>query len=174
MRFNFQNIGTALAIVISMVALIVSIQEANLLKEQQKVMVWPYLTLGTSYNNKGVEFELSNNGIGPGIVQSVEVRYKGTPYRNWDALMDAILPGHSVDYNVYRVDDFHNDVVKAGDAYRVFYLPWNEETRKMAETIPQWNYKICYCSVIGDCWENVNGEIRAVDKEIRYEVEFEN
>ena len=42
---RFQTIGTIMALVISVIAMITSVYEANILKSQQTSMVWPYLHL---------------------------------------------------------------------------------------------------------------------------------
>ncbi len=70
---TFQNIGTLLALLISVLALVVSIYEANLLKVQQTALVWPYLTVSPNYNAQRFSFIAENNGTGPAVIKSVEV-----------------------------------------------------------------------------------------------------
>ena len=172
--FSFQNIGTSLALVISVSALIVSIIETNILKEQQKVTVWPYLNIGATYNSDGVFLMLKNNGVGPAIIKSVEVAHQGQKVKDWEALLQIFSPNNTISYDDIRVNEFNNTVVKAGDEIRVFGVYWNEETRPLAMKFSNIDFKICYCSVAGDCWELKNKEVQKVKKAVKYPDSFED
>ncbi len=170
---QFQTIGTLLALVISSLALFVSIYEANILKSQQESMVWPYLTVSKNYSSDGFSFVVNNNGTGPAIVKSMEVRYKGQPVQDFDALLDRIKPDRKIGYDRLRMSGLNNDVVKVGERRIIFNMPWDKETRKMSESMIYVQVVVQYCSVLGDCWvydfendEHRKGKFRA-------EVEFD-
>ena len=148
----FQNLGTLLALVISVSALFVSIYEANLMKAQQKAMVWPHLVVDKMYNSDGFSFIARNNGIGPALVKSIEYRYDGEPKRNYSELMKAINPNFSLDYGVIKIGVLHNTVMKAGEERLLFNMPWTDETRELSKYMNNVIVKVNYCSVLEDCW----------------------
>ena len=149
----FQNIGTLVALVISIIAMITSIYEANILKSQQKSMVWPYLSVGTNFSDSGFSATVYNNGTGPAIVKSVEVRVGSKPVGTIFELLEAIKPGHSLGYDVLRQNKVNNYVFRPGEEVEIIGFPWNDENREIAGLI----YKkvrilICYESVLGESW----------------------
>jgi len=148
----FQNIGTILALVISIAALFVSIYEANLLKAQQRATVWPYVSVGPNYSSKGFSLIASNNGTGPAVIKSFELLRNGQAFRSYDELLDAIKPDRTVCYDVLKMRQLNNSVLKASEARVIFNMPWNEETREIAKNIGEIQIKVQYCSVFDDCW----------------------
>lgn len=148
----FQTLGTAIALVISILALLVSLYEANLLKDQQRALVWPYLTVTPNYSGKGFSIVATNNGTGPALIKSMEVRYKDTVYTSYDDLLDAIKPGRKIGYDRLRMSTFNNTVMKAGEERIIFNMPWDDETREMAKNMIYLKAKVQYCSVLDDCW----------------------
>lgn len=170
----FQSIGTALALVISIMALGVSMYEANLMREQQSAMVWPYLTVDKNYSGRGFSFEAKNNGTGPAIIKSMEVRYRDTLMADYDELLDAIKPNRKIGYDILRMGDLNETVMKAGEEREVFNMPWNDETREMSKEMMYVTVKVCYCSVLGDCWVFDSKENSITEGTFKAEKEFEN
>ncbi|TNE55164.1 MAG: hypothetical protein EP344_13585 [Bacteroidetes bacterium] len=171
----FQNSGTLLAIAISMFALMVSVYEANLHKAEQKAMVWPYLAIIANYDKEGLSYIASNNGTGPAVVRSVEVRYFGRPLRDYDALLDRIKPGHQIGYNRLRINRLNKTVLRAGEVRELFFMPWDAETRQMADCMAGGlTVRIQYCSVLEDCWVFDSETGDHTPGEFKAEVEFDN
>ena len=148
-----QNAGTLVAIVISIIALITSIYEANILKAQQKSMVWPYLSVGTSYSERGFSATVYNNGTGPAIVKSVEVRVDSKPVENMFEMINKLMPNNSLGYDILRQNKVNNYVFRPGEEVEMIGFSWNEETRKLAKLInSKVQIMICYESVLGESW----------------------
>ena len=93
-----QNAGTLIALVISIIAMATSIYEANILKAQQKSMVWPYLSVSTSYSKTGFSAEAFNNGTGPAIVKSMEVSVDDMPVETMLDLVKVLMPQSNLGY----------------------------------------------------------------------------
>ncbi len=149
-----QYAGTALALVISVAALIVSIYEANLLKDQQRATVWPHVSIVAYYNSEGFGYRAINSGIGPAIVRSMEVRYAGELVENMDTLLDRLEPGRKIGYDRLRMNRLNNTVIMAGEERVLLQMPWDEETRRMVKNIETKGVttRMTYCSVLDDCW----------------------
>lgn len=171
---RFQTIGTALALFISMMALGVSVYEANLMRDQQSAMVWPYLKIGNSYNGEGFGFIAINNGTGPAIIKSLEVRYKDKLMHDYNELLNTIKPDRTIGYESIRMDKLNNTVMKAGEERELFNMDWNEESRIMVDSMAGVTVKVCYCSVLGDCWIYDSETDEVTKGAFKSKVEFEN
>ncbi|MEM1321527.1 MAG: hypothetical protein AAGG75_14820 [Bacteroidota bacterium] len=172
---KFQSIGTLLALVISIIALFTSIYEANIMKSQQQALVWPYFEVVPSFSGEGFKFVAYNNGTGPAIIKSVEVRYKGHVIKSIDALLDAIKVDRVIGYDRLRISSLNNSVYKAGEERAILHMPWDEETREMAKDMGNVSIKVQYESVLGDFWlYDSEGKKHLKGEQFKSELEFEN
>lgn len=66
------------AMMISLCTLGVFIYQTNLIRKQQYLSVYPYLSMFNAYSGtENYQYILVNNGIGPAMIKSVKVKYKG-------------------------------------------------------------------------------------------------
>ncbi len=151
-RERFQSLGTALALIISLVAMFISIYEANILKSQQTAMVWPYLDIMQHYDGEGFGLKVSNKGTGPAIVTSVQVDYMDKPVESMDALMDSLNPKRTFGYDIMRNSAIGNQVFMSGEQKLVFGLPYNDETRIVLNNLNKVRIRIGYKSVLDEHW----------------------
>ena len=152
-REALQSLGTIVALVISVLALVVSIFEANIMKSQQKATVWPYLAIGQSYNSEGFRLIARNNGIGPALIKSVEVTLDGTPVDSFLSILEQIKPDNQLGYDIISSNSINNRVMKAGEEVTMIFLPWNEETRAILPQMEgRFSIRLKYCSVLEECW----------------------
>jgi len=149
---RFQTLGTALALTISIVAMFISIYEANILKSQQTSMVWPYLDLSQQYNKEGYGVEISNKGTGPAIVTSVQVDYNGIPVENIDVLLDSMNPNRTFGYDILKNSTIGNQVFMSGEKLMIFGLPYTDETRIVLDNLYKVRFRIAYKSVLNEYW----------------------
>ena len=149
---RFQSIGTALAIIISLAAMFISIYEANIMKSQQTSMVWPYLDMSQQYSNDGFAIEISNKGTGPAIITSVQVDYNGLPVESMEILMDSLNPNRTFGYDILRNSTIGNQVFMSGEKLVVFGLPYNEETRIVQNNLGKIRIRVGYKSVLEEHW----------------------
>jgi hypothetical protein len=149
---RFQTIGTALAIIISLAAMFISIYEASILKSQQTSMVWPYLDLSQQTDNNGFAIEIANKGTGPAIVTSVQVDYNGLPVESMDVLLDSLNPNRTFGYDILRNSSIGNQVFMSGEKRVVFGLPYNDETRIVQSNLAKIRIRIGYKSVLEEHW----------------------
>ena len=149
---RYQSIGTALAIIISLFAMFISLYEANIMKSQQSAMVWPYLDLSQQFNNDGFAIEISNKGTGPAIITSVQVDYNGIPVENIDVLMDSLNPNRTFDYDILRNSTVGNQVFMSGEKRIIFGLQYNDETWVVQRNLGKIRIRIGYKSVLEEHW----------------------
>jgi hypothetical protein len=171
---RFQTIGTALAIIISLAAMFISIYEASILKSQQTSMVWPYLDLSQQYDNNGFAIEISNKGTGPAIITSVQVDYKGLPVESIDVLMDSLNPNRTFGYDILRNSTLGNQVFMSGEKRIVFGLPYNDETRVVQSNLGKVRIRIGYKSVLEEHWYFDSQDFSHVKEKFQASQEFKN
>ncbi|MEM9679316.1 MAG: hypothetical protein AAF901_03250 [Bacteroidota bacterium] len=170
---KFQTTGTILALVISIIAMITSIYEANIMKSQQKAMVWPYIKAGEVYNSEGFNVKVYNNGTGPAIIKSIEVTYKDHLIKDVNQLLDSLRPGRTFGYDIVINNDINNYVFKSGEEVIVFGFTWNPETREAINNIQYVDMKIAYESVLGDQWlYDSKKDTHEKDKEFKARIEY--
>ncbi|MEL6669766.1 MAG: hypothetical protein AAFP08_12400 [Bacteroidota bacterium] len=171
---SFQTIGTILALARSVIALLTSIYEVNIMNSQQRAMVWPHLKVYQNYSSEGFRIKGSNYGTGPAIVKSVEVTIDGEPVKDINDFLDSMVPGRTMGYDVIGVGDLNSSVFKPEEDRDLLYLPWNEETHALVDQLYKVNLVVCYESVLGDSWyfDLKDGETREGKFESR--LEFDN
>ena len=81
-KWNSEKWLSISAIFISFLTLIIFIYQTNLLSKQNSLSILPYLELSTSNNSGDHKFiiSLENHGVGPAIIESVTMKYKGETY----------------------------------------------------------------------------------------------
>ena len=149
---RFQSFGTALALIISVAAMFISIYEANILKSQQTSMVWPYLHMSQQYDDKGFGILISNKGTGPAIVTSVQVDFNGSPVENMDVLLDALNPDRTFGYDILTNNSIVNEVFMSGENKLLFRLPYRDETRIVLDNMYKVRIRVAYKSVLDEYW----------------------
>lgn len=170
-----QNAGTLVALAISFIAMFTSIYEANILEEQQKSMVWPYLGVGISYSDKGFSAAIYNNGTGPAIVKSVEVRVGSKPVGNMLELVKTLMPESHLGYDILRQNKVNNYVFRPGEEVEMIGFSWNDETRELAKLIEnKVSLVICYESVLGESWIYRSKDDSHQEGTFKAKVEYKN
>ncbi|MEM1339033.1 MAG: hypothetical protein AAGF96_14835 [Bacteroidota bacterium] len=171
---RLQSIGTIMALVISVIAMVTSIYEASIMKSQQKSMVWPYLSVTQHYNNEGFGIKVINKGTGPAIVTSVQVDYMGLPMENKDVLFDSMNPERTFGYEILRNTTIANYVFTSGEEILLFGLPYNEETQVLMKNISKVRMRIGYKSVLDEHWFYDTETDEHVKQEFKATTEFKN
>lgn len=95
--WNTEKIVSFSAVLISIGTLIVLIYQTNLMSQQQRLSVLPYVTMGNmgAYTPNS-RYMVFNNGIGPAFVEKIKVKYKGNTYP-YD--LYVILAQHTEDFS---------------------------------------------------------------------------
>ena len=151
------EIGTAFAIALSVLAVIVSFYQARIAEKQAHASVWPYVSVGASMYDSGdapgFTITVENNGLGPAIIESVIVSVDGKALRTWPEVHAALgLPevmsqttasfnGHVLPPNLNR-----------DTAIQALHLPNVDNARALFQQRKRLGIELCYCSVYDECW----------------------
>jgi hypothetical protein len=156
-KLGLAEIGSAVAVIVSALALFVSFYQAKIAERQAHASVWPYVSIDYDINDQGDRsgfiWTVQNNGLGPALIQSVIVSVDGQPQQDWKGVCRALgikenfastmseVSGRVLPPDTNRettIDAIH--VISPGVA-KVFF-----ENRKRL------SMEICYCSVYEECW----------------------
>jgi hypothetical protein len=167
---RWDALAAIIASFVGLLALVVAGYTAYIERQQVRAQVWPYLSVAESdilpreighvVINKEGEFEshggflsVQNYGVGPAIVQSVEVEVDGKPQPDWDHVMKALglhdIPHFqsSVNHAVLPAGKRVNFLVIHGKAAWVSFR--QGYFRKLS-------IRVCYASTLGDYWMTVH------------------
>lgn len=141
------------ALVVSAIAMLSSLVQVNVQRNQERALVWPHVSASPSYSGEGFALVARNKGLGPALVRRVELRVDDKPVANWGALMDTLFgPGHGYDWDTVSANDLEGSIVGAGESVRLFGIGWDERTRAALGSGNRLSASICYCSFLQECW----------------------
>ena len=133
--------------VVSLSALTVSIYEAYLQRQEQRVAVWPIIEHWTSYSDDEFSISVANKGIGPAIVHDVNIIVGGESQKSWSGVFQESL-GSDSDH--YQQSMLMGNVMAPGDVSTI--VSYSRQVNAAWQASQQMQMEICYCSVFGDCW----------------------
>jgi len=153
------------AVFISAVSLGVAIDHGRTERQLVAANSWPFLRnmLDNGYDaGKSVVMGMSNGGVGPAKVQSLEVFYDGrAASSNLDVLRKCcgLPPGASAGSKwlpkgfSYSIAD--NQVLRPGEENPVMQV-WRKSSPEMAsrfaDALLKLSFRVCYCSVFDECF----------------------
>jgi len=127
------------AVFISLCALYVSIQEMRLMRQQQKVNVYPHLTLWRSYSGEGFSVNVKNSGTGLAIVNSMQLTNGERYYPDWPNLVANFLPDSlAFGYDKMSVNEINGEVITPGEEA---WLLENDQRRALNQPCKKTNGK---------------------------------
>jgi hypothetical protein len=146
------------AIVISLFTLGVLVYQSGIMREQQRVSVWPHLEWMPSWNPAYLHVDVTNKGVGPALVKRAILRLDDRELTGFAEVL-AQLPaaaGRSFTYATVE-----NRVLAAGESIRAFAV---EDSVTVAALLAflethQLDFEICYCSIYGDCWTSFGSRV---------------
>lgn len=158
LQTHHQSVTALAAIIVSVVALFVAWDQANVMRSQQLADVWPALqadnqTIRTA-EGLSAGFRVQNAGVGPAMVRQVSlVRRDGTVADGY-----ADFASHFPETSGFANESLSGRILAAGASTVVLRLLWDTEllTPELLDAvngeIGEWALTACYCSVLDDCW----------------------
>lgn len=136
------------AMLVGTCALVVSIFEVRIMREEQRANAWPrveaFVNTGSTY-----VMRLTNKGFGPALIRSVVLTVDGKPIKEWHELMLSVFRD-SVDYTQAKITD---TVLAPQDQLEIFKpVAGDSIARALSNASGRIGIEICYCSVYEDCW----------------------
>ena len=158
-KINTNALVAGSAFIVSVCALFISVQEVRIMRTQQKATMYPYITLGWTYNAQGFGVELKNSGNGLAKVNSYKVFNDSIYFREWMDVLTSYMPeATTIDYgNISTSGNIRDLIISPGETKRLIFVQWNEESRILQPKLEDLKISICYQSLLGDHWIVENG-----------------
>lgn len=133
--------------------------QAEATEKMQVASVWPRVT----YNNLNqrnadgdkIVISLSNKGVGPAIIEGLQIRYNGRAYGDARQLLDACC-GAGGENLAIGYGSVRGEVLRPGEEVMVTQLAARGSPINVYEQFNRERLRLeistCYCSVFGDCW----------------------
>ena len=154
------------ALFVSFISILIAFHHGQVMKElvqQNERLVeansLPWLQLyGSNTVTKGlqdVSLNVSNQGVGPGEIRSVQILVDGRPVTQPRALLDACCRGD--DYGRVGTSTLLGRMVRPGERISFISMPALPSTQAAVKKLNEARkdrieVRLCYCSVFGECW----------------------
>ncbi len=144
---NLDAITAMIAVMIGVLALLVSGYTAYIQRQQVRAQVWPRLLLASFTSESAMK--MLNKGVGPAIVRSVKVAVDGRPQRDWKGVGAALgLPPSPL-----RTSTISDYVVSPSEEMPLIMFPDPQRFREFRDAArARLTVDICYCSTLDECW----------------------
>jgi hypothetical protein len=144
---NWDAVTAIVAVMIGVLALLISGYTAYIQRQQVRAEVWPRLLLASFTSENALK--LLNKGVGPAIVRSVRIAVDDRPQRDWKAVRAALGLAPAP----LRTSTIGDYVVSADEEVPVLVFDDAERLREFRDAArTRVTLDICYCSTLGDCW----------------------
>lgn len=170
------------AILISAASFYATYLQADAAKKQVKAMTLPMVQYGHGNVNKQDELELNftltNAGVGPALIHSLEFIYQNKSYDNFFKILEACCEKISADFarklrnpeiNMpqFISSNVVNTIIPAQDELTFLRLAKHHENITIWNTLNKLRFEVgisaCYCSLLDECFEtNEKTETQAV------------
>lgn len=151
------------AIFISAVSLVVGIEHGRTERDLVAANSWPFLRATLDNGDKDIVIGLSNGGVGPAKLKSLEISYAGAPLSSARDLLrrccglgltpEAEQRQLPRSFSWSLVDD---SVLRPGEEDAVIAVHRvkgaNDIPERLVKSLLKIGFRACYCSVFDECW----------------------
>jgi hypothetical protein len=154
-RMDLNSIATIGAVILSIVAISISLLEVTTMRTQQRAAVWPYIMITQSYSQGTFAISLQNKGVGPALVKDFSILLDGEPAPDLDKLIAEVVGEEDAfSYDIYRASNPSNGVISPRESVNIFSFPINDVTNVFLQRAAnRVEITACYCSIHDQCWE---------------------
>ncbi len=157
------------AVVISAVTAAALIYQTRVIGDQFAATIWPYLSVGETYDVNGETIEVSNDGVGPALVRSAQLSVDGRAVAAWNDYFKvltrdpalrglflrtqaAVLAGRA-DNGTMRMSSIGpSSTLRPGESQTLLKISLPFRVPLGALVRHSVTLDLCYCSLNGSCW----------------------
>ena len=154
-----------LALLASSGATLSSVYQTHVIANQLSASVWPYLEAVYSYSKDSAALEVANDGLGPALVRSAGLVVDGQTVASYRHGIDALERGFHVQhpYNGSFSSIGPSSVIRPGQQEALFSIS-RLPVKGFGSFSKRVTLKICYCSLLGQCWIYRSGPVETRDQ----------
>lgn len=160
---HFETVGSITAIIVGVVALLVSFDQSRVMREEIRASIWPALQVDGKVSREdgllAIGLAVQNAGVGPALIERVTIRHAGEPVPDLETLRTLMNPDADLSFQTLT-----GRVLAAGATVMPFELRSPDSggadvVATMARLEREWAAEVCYCSTLKQCWvADVSGE----------------
>ncbi|MVM38223.1 hypothetical protein GO730_12640 [Spirosoma sp. HMF3257] len=171
-RINIELLLGVSATFLSLAALVVSIFQTKIAREQQHASVWPHLKDNYVVMDKKFTWSLINNGVGPAIMKEVKLTYKGRMYKSPYQLMNEQIErtdekGKHTDVGFFYSSVRPGEVIKNDGELLIGEITNSERIPEAFMHIVNdslYHFSVVYSDVYNNCWRLEQGKVTPLAK----------
>lgn len=166
--FGLNEFVSFVAVIVASTAAFAAVYQTRLMAKHQAVSVWPYIQMwaGINTSDAGISeeppfsFNIANKGVGPAIIENIEVRRNGEKLSSLYELMTIVAKEKDLNYTDVR-QTLEEANIDAGEVVEAGEIRWVVRSghRDLALALGQEIYgtqsievDVCYCSLYEECW----------------------
>lgn len=122
------------------------------MREQQKATMYPYLTMGKTYNSEEFGTTLKNSSNSLARINSCQIYNDSIYFKDWIDILKTIVPeAKSIDFSIISTNgNIRNKMVTPNEEVNLIFLQWTDETRTLEKKMKSLKVKICYSSLLDE------------------------
>ena len=172
MKISFEKASTLLVIIASLGSLFIIYRQTNLMGQQfelqrleQHKSVLPYLTMYNTSSSTNYSYSVSNKGIGPALINEINIKYKDSTYKNYDLrkfFNTVIVKEDSLfrDYTDIGHSSLSKGMLLPTNSITNMVMHHKKDMRKI-KSLRNWfnnqiRIEIIYSSIYGEQWKLVS------------------
>lgn len=148
------------ALAVSGISLWVGVRTEQANEDMVAATTWPVLQYGSSDLNDSrqpeIKLLITNGGVGPAKLMTLEMFYRGKPMSGPDMLLAACCGGANPQGAGILEYTANGTLIRPGeerDFLRVIDIPQTRPLMAKLETVRNaLSFRACYCSVLNRCW----------------------
>jgi hypothetical protein len=145
------------AVLTSAIAVFIAWDQGRVMRAQQHGAVFPVVQIdgfvSTTAETASMGLRLENSGVGPALIESVEVLEDDTPTDGLRAYVERLPDGHQLSWS-----SLTGKAIAPGSEIMPIRLAWSRDaitSDQMNQLAAEWgrlDFEVCYCSVFDRCW----------------------
>jgi hypothetical protein len=157
------------AVVVSALTAGTLVYQTRVIGDQFSATIWPYLSVLTTYNNNGETIDISNDGVGPALIRSAQLRVDGREVPAWNDYERVIArdPATRTLWLRTRAADLArsnpraaimmssigpSSTLRPGETLNLLKLLFVSNVPAQVLTKHVVTIDFCYCSLNRNCW----------------------
>ena len=150
--FRVEILIAVCALLMSTLATAASWWQSRVVATQLSSQVWPYVAIGTTVGPNGLELVMTNDGLGPAVIRSLQLSVDGKPYPTFVAAERALLGPQAPLPRGSFASLAEGSVIRIGGAVTLAKIQNLPLVRAILPRTNRIDLRVCYCSILGDCW----------------------
>ena len=161
LKSNHQILTAIGAMLVGLAALFVAWDQARVMRAQQHGAVYPVLQVdgfvATTAQGVSIGVTVSNNGVGPAIIENVSIRRDDELVEGFDAFLTILPEGSDLSWSGAT-----GRALAPGARFDPIRITWARDEvtdlqiRSAGAAWDAWDVRFCYCSVFERCWATSN------------------